>query len=502
MLYSHLGIGTTFDIIKYHSFFFLANSQMPQPRLTLILLLALASSFSAQAAIYRVGVMDFSNLSQNAEQDWVAEAFTSSVKDKMSRVSSFSVISRKNLWEIQGQVERNKQTQPEEAKGLAQRTQLDYLVFGSVQRAGDLSLKNAPLRVHARLVDTVRGIIHRAVIVDGNMSDLFDLQFRLAEAFVKQASIEISVAERKAMQSPEALSLEAYRLFNIGMLEKRAKRYEKAISAFEKAMAKHPGILYGDAHHQIGLVYLEMGRKEELLIRFKADVAQLAPVYFDLGIALRQNGDYNKAAEAFKTFVESTDNFPFLWEYEVGENEYDVYLDKKGSVVVLSAGPQLVALDAGSGEKRWAKPQERGSRYQVQNHSWLSSKEKGSPIDMLSGNLILKKQGNSTYPISTEDEDLQVLVSKDQLLVRDRGKSLWAYKAKDGEEILGHNRNAFFAKQGKQKIRALRIQKEDIPTQVDGLLQLAQCLELDKKPEQAAEVYDYLMDVSHVSQKK
>ena len=452
---------------------------------------------TAYGAIYRVGVMDFSNLSQDRGQDWVCEAFSSAVAEKLQRVSNFSVLSRKRLWEIQGDVDRAKETNPQEAKVLAQESRLDYLVFGSVQRAGDINMANQPLRVHARLVDTVRGVIHQAVVMDGNMSDLFDLQYRLTEAFVKQASIEISVAEREAMKTPEALSLEAYRLFNIGMLEKRVKRYKEAITAFEKAMSKHPGILYGDAHHQIGLVYLAMGRKSELLVRFKNDVAKLAPVYYDLGLALRQNGNYDKAAEAFKTFVESTDRYPYLWEYDFGNLEHHVYLDAKRKVIVLSNGTQLLALDALSGEKQWSKKQSKGAGYQVESPGmFVPVDAEGEALDMISGNASSVGR-KVTQRLTEDDEDeVQILVENNNLVVRESGKPLWIYQSQEEEEIIGHNRDTFFIRKGKRHLRALKIQRETIPNQADGLLQMAKCLELGSEPQKAKEVYDYLMDLS------
>lgn len=451
---------------------------------------------SVQSAIYRVGVMDFSNLSKDKDQDWVAEAFTSSVADKLQRISSFTVLSREHLWRVQGKVDRQKATEPERAQTFATDTRLDYLVFGSVQRAGDLKAKDAPLRVHARMVDTVRGVIHQAVVVDGKMSELFDLQYRLAEAFVEQATIEISLAERQAMRSPEALSLEAYRLFNIGMIEKMEKRYEKAIQAFEEAMARHPGILYGDAHHQIGLVYLAMGRNAELLTRFKADVVHLAPVYYDLGVALRQSGQYKKAADAFKTFVESTDRVPYLWEHDLMLSESQVLLDPGASVVVVSSGQQLLALDALTGKEVWQKNQEAGTVYSVQAPSLLvSDLDRNRAIDMNSGNLILKQDAQKIRLKEAKQEDYRVLISQDQLVVRDQDRSLWVYKTQKGEKLLGHNRQVLFVREGGNKLKAIEIQKESLPSQLDGLLQLAQCLELGEQPEQAKEVYDYLMDL-------
>jgi len=460
-----------------------------------ILFVAFAVIMPIHAAIYRVGVMDFSNLSENKNQDWVCEAFTSSVADKLSRLSSFSVLPRNRIWEIQGESRMDRETSPEDAQRMAEKGHLDYLVFGSVQRAGNLDDKTSQLRVHARLVDTVRGIIHQAVILDGKMSELFDLQYRLAEAFAKQATIEISVAERKAMSSPEALSLEAYRLFNIGMLEKRAKQYEKAITAFEEAMAKHPGILYGDAHHQIGLVYLAMNRHRELLTRFKADVAHLAPVYYDLGIALRHTGDYARAADAFKTFVESTDRLPFLWEQEMDVSEYDVYLDPEGFVVVVAGGERLWALDAGSGEKLWSMGQQKGATYRIQGLSSLVSEESQRVIDINSGNQISLPNEDKMNLLTTHEDQVKVLISSQQVVVKDGDRSLWVYKAHEGEEILAHNRETFLVRLKNKRLRALRVQKENLPNQVDGLLQLAQCLELDGKRSQSQEVYSYLMEL-------
>ena len=465
------------------------------------LLLAIFSNTLWAAGLRKVGVLDFSNLTGSREHDWVCEGFTSAICAKLSRVVELSVLDRRILNQLRGldQLEKNNLLQVE-ATELGKLSGLDFLVIGSVQSSGVLGQKNIPLRVHARLVDTQRGIIHQAILLDGTMENMFDLQYQIAKQFVDLANIEISVAEINAMKNEATLSLEAYRFFNLGMLAKKDKNYSQAIKYFEQAMARHPGILYADAHYEIGQVYLSLGKKDELLIRFRADVAKLAPVYYDLGVAYREAGELDKAIEAFKTFVNSSDKSPILWEIQVEDKPFLWFCTKENQNAVLVQGQRLQGINTVTGQVVWntdtAKPQDQ-NQYKIINSTLLiQSDQQTQRLDLESGRVLSEDQNppESLQSVDVGNNEVYIALSETHLEVKHDKETLWAYNAKNSEKILSHNHQALFVQNGRHQLRAVRIQRGRTPGQLDGLVELSKCLNQQQRTNEALEVARYILN--------
>jgi tetratricopeptide (TPR) repeat protein len=466
---------------------------------SLLLLISLSASLWA-GPLRRVGVLDFTNLTGSSANDWVCEAFSSAISAKLSRVVELSVLERQILNQLDGVARLSgKKILDGDAKELAKLAGLDFLVIGSVQSSGELDKKNIPLRVHARLVDTQRGIIHQAVLVDGQMENIFDLQFRLAKQFIDLARIDVSIAELNAMKSEATLNLEAYRLYNLGMLAKNKKQFAPAIKYFEQAMSKHPGILYADAHYEIGQVYLALGKKDELLVRFRSDVAKLAPVYYDLGVAYREAGEFDKAIEAFKTFVDSTDKSPVLWEMQVEDQPFQLFCSKENQHAVMVQGKRLQGVNTATGQVLWQKEQsaQENKQYKIINSTLLiQSGRQTQRIDLDSGEILADNQ-TSAEPLNnvdTNDNEIYIAMSETHLEVKNKNETLWDYQAKESEQILGHNNQALFIKNGRHQLRAVRIQKGRAPGQLEGLLELSKCLSQLNRTAEAMEVARYIID--------
>ncbi|MBF0196497.1 MAG: tetratricopeptide repeat protein [Planctomycetes bacterium] len=453
------------------------------------------------ASFKRIGILDFANLTGSEEHDWVCEAFRDALKRKFQRVVELNVMQRSSLLQIQ-QVRKlsGKKIDEGDASECAKLAGLDFLVFGSVQSSGEVTRKNAPLRVHARLVDTMRGVIHQAVIVDGVMSDIFDLQFKLAHQFVDLARIEVSLAEVEAMKSNATLDIEAYRLYHLGMLEKRQKHYQEAIALFEKSMAKHSGILYADPHHQIGQVYIAMGKKKELVARFRGDVARLAPVYYDLGVAYKEAGEYDKAIDAFRTFVEASYESPIVWELKTQSDNFELLLSKESKRAVLVGEDSIQGVNTMTGERLWTnerKEKDKHAQYEVVQEKLIVRTGKESrQINMNTGQYDLKGGVQVSYSEASESEDIVIALSESMLEVKDAkgSKTLWQYEAQSSDKIMAHDGDSFFVRRGKHRIRALSIKRGHIPGQLEGLVELGACLDKAQKSKESIEVYRYILD--------
>lgn len=444
------------------------------------------------AEIHKIGVLSFKNLTGHKEHDWIAEAFSGAVIRKLKKITNIHVSDRHQLdqrFEIQ-KLSLNK------AEELSKFIDLDFIIFGSVQVAGALEDKKSQLRVHARWVDTERAIIHNAIVIDGLLNELFDLQYQLTKQFVDLAKIKTSISEINAMRRHETLSLEAYRLYNLGMIDFHKEKYNTALKFFEQAMSKHPGIFYADAHHQIGQVYLATKRLEELVERFSQDVSQLSPVYYDLGLAYEKAGDINKAIEAYKTFITYTTNHALMWKKTVAEN-FRLTYSGDGKTLLIREGNTFRGIDSNTGREQWKKefPTLKKKMKTVENKIYFQDGQEYVEIQMSSGNSqshsSLPKLASSS-PLSTSD----LVVSETQLEVLDpnKKKSLWRFNTSGDEKIIANNRHSFLVQRGRREIKSIRIQRQAQPTDIQGLLRLARCLQKNGQEKESVEIFKYLSE--------
>ncbi len=462
-----------------------------------ILLFLFLISKGWSAPYKSVAVISFSNLTGSNEHNWVAEAFTDALTRKLSFPVDIKVMDRTALMSFKGVPDiTNKMISDKKAKSIAKNIHNDFLIFGSVQAAGILKNKNAPLRVHARLVDTHRGIIHKAIIVDGKLSNIYDLQYRMTRKLLTNIQINLSLAEINAMKQVETLQLDAYRLYNLGKIEQRKKQYEQAIKYFEQAMSKHTGILYADAHYEFGQCYLKMGKASELLVRFKKDAATLSPVYYDLGVAYKHVGSYSKAAEAFKTFVEYNDVKAILWRRKLN-NDFDVMSLDGSSYVVLKEKHTLSCVDGASGEIVWRKKNNIktiGSDALSNEHYYIKTSSNIQAISLVDGSVKLVRSIPKGLQNSLIKTNLKVVNQNEKVNIHNKssGNLIWNYTKKKNEKMIAYNENSLILREGKFEIKAVRIQREGRPTDIDGLLLLAECLISEGKNKEADDVFSYI----------
>jgi tetratricopeptide (TPR) repeat protein len=448
------------------------------------LLFLLLETMAWSASFRRVGVLEFKNLTGHDDHAWIAEAFTQSTVNKLYQVVDLQIKSRDVPWRLQGEgsidLEKVRSLDPAELKRLSH---MDYLIIGSIQAAGSLKKKNSPLRVHARFVDLTRGIIHDSVLLDGTMDKLYDLQYELATTFLDQLEIVVSKAEMESMKSVDTLSLEAYKLFNEGMIAFRQKEFTLAIQLFEEAMKKHPGILYGEAHHQLGRCYLEMGRGAELVERFEGDVAHLSSVYYDLGLAYEKAGYHKKASEAFRTFLDHTRSKAVIWEHLIHAEHLQVEPSNDSLSLLKDANGTLGTLNLSTG----TLTHNSSKNNLVQRETVYVTPKGSSALDQPALSGLDKEQREAL-----SNMDLVIVATEKNLEVKHNGKTLWAYQAHGSSKILAHTDDVLVVSDGKKAIRGLKIRKGQVPTDADGLLALARNLEAQGEHDEAGKLYKHL----------
>ncbi len=142
-----------------------------------------------------VVVLPFDNLSGEADQGYFADAVVEEITATLSRVRDFFVIARNSAFAYK--------TRPgTDVRQVGRELGVRYVVEGSVRRVGER------VRITAQLVETDSGSHIWSNKIDGAVSDLFDLQDRMAAevASAIQPSIRRAEVERARSKRPDSLA--------------------------------------------------------------------------------------------------------------------------------------------------------------------------------------------------------------------------------------------------------------------------------------------------------
>ncbi|MEO7224006.1 MAG: adenylate/guanylate cyclase domain-containing protein [Devosia sp.] len=153
-----------------------------------------ASFATPQSSRPSVVVLPFDNLSGEADQAYFADAVVEEITATLSRIKDFFVIARNSAFAYKGRSVDVRQV----GKELGVR----YVVEGSVRRVGER------VRITTQLVETDTGNHIWSTKVDGAVSDLFDLQDKVAAevASAIQPSIRRVEVERARGKRPETMA--------------------------------------------------------------------------------------------------------------------------------------------------------------------------------------------------------------------------------------------------------------------------------------------------------
>jgi TolB-like protein/class 3 adenylate cyclase/Flp pilus assembly protein TadD len=176
-----------------------------------------------------VVVLPFDNLSGEADQTYFADAVVEEITATLSRIRDFFVIARNSAFSYKGR--------PVDVRQVGRELGVRYAVEGSVRRVGER------VRITAQLVETETANHIWSSRIDGAVSDLFDLQDKVAAevASALHPSIRRAEVERARSKRPETLA--AYDLVMRALPHLWAHRMAEnpqAISYLTKALALEP----------------------------------------------------------------------------------------------------------------------------------------------------------------------------------------------------------------------------------------------------------------------
>jgi adenylate cyclase len=186
-----------------------------------------APAAPAAAPRLSIVVLPFNNLSNDPEQQYLADGVTEDLTTDLSRIAGSFVISRNTAFTYKGK--------PVNAKQIGRELGVRYVLEGSVQRSAK------QVRVNAQLIDAETGAHLWAERFERDTGDLFALQNEITGRIAVALNYALVGAEAaRPIANPDALDY-IFRGRAEASKPPSRDRYAESISLFERALALDPG---------------------------------------------------------------------------------------------------------------------------------------------------------------------------------------------------------------------------------------------------------------------
>ncbi len=205
-------------------------------------------------------VLPFDNLSDDKEQEYLANGFTEDLTTELARVPGLFVVSPSAAFAY-----KDKDPKPEE---IAAALGVRYLLKGSIRRVGD------EMRINAHLIDSSTAGHLWAERFDGRWADVFALQDKVVGSIAGALQLRL-VSIAPAARSGGTNSPEAYDVYLKGMdIYNRIntpEEFAQAVKHFQQAVQLDPD--FGAAHAQLARAYWDADITRAVVMGLSRDEA-------------------------------------------------------------------------------------------------------------------------------------------------------------------------------------------------------------------------------------
>jgi TolB-like protein/class 3 adenylate cyclase/Tfp pilus assembly protein PilF len=177
-----------------------------------------------------IAVLPFQNMSGDAEQEYFADGVVEEIITALSRFSSLFVIARNSTFTYKGKAV--------DVRTVAQELGVRYVLEGSVRKAG------SRVRITGQLIQADTGAHIWAERYDGDFTDIFELQDRVASDVVGAMAPRLEQAEIDRAKRKPTENLSAYDCYLRGMAsyyQLTADGISEALQLFYRAIELDPG---------------------------------------------------------------------------------------------------------------------------------------------------------------------------------------------------------------------------------------------------------------------
>ncbi len=242
-----------------------------------------------------VAVLPIENLNHDPANDYLSDGLTDELIRTLSAFDGLAVRSRTSSFALKGKPRNIR----ESGKDLA----VEYIVEGSVLRAGDV------LRINAQLIRVRDDFSLWSGRFERNVSDILTVQDGIARAIASNLPIKLGRARKRSEVNPEAYVL-YLRASTAGLLD--------SPSFFEGAIAKDPSFAPAYAGLAEAYAYISgnnMGNAFGQLPKMRAAAEKavqldpsLAEAHAAMGMAYSRDGNWTEADRSFRKAIQLNPN--------------------------------------------------------------------------------------------------------------------------------------------------------------------------------------------------
>jgi adenylate cyclase len=259
----------------------------------------------ATAPRLSIVVLPFTNLSDDREQQYFADAITEDLTTDLSRLAGMFVISRNTAFTY-----RNK---PIDTKQIGRELSVRYVLEGSVQRSGNR------VRINAQLIDAETDAHLWAERFEGDAGDLFALQDEITSRIAVALNLELIAAEAaRPNEHPDALDY-IFRGRAVGLKPGSRENFAERIAMFERALVLDPGSVEAQSLLATTLMALvldgvttsataDIARAEGLVRQASAAAPRSPLAHYAKGQLLRATRRWEEAIPEYETVLATNPN--------------------------------------------------------------------------------------------------------------------------------------------------------------------------------------------------
>jgi TolB-like protein/Flp pilus assembly protein TadD len=266
-----------------------------------------------------IAVLPFENLSDQANV-YFTQGIQDEILTSLANTAELRVISRGSVMQYQPDTNRD-------ARVIGQALGVNYLVEGSVQRAGD------NIRVNAQLINARSDAHVWARTYNGELADVFAIQSQIAKAIADALQAKLSPREKAAIEQPPTIDVQAFDLYShaktlcLSLTFTAAYRQTllQAADLLNQAVQRDPAFfqaycLLADVHTQVYYIGIDRTPERLKMIQNALDAAsRLQPDAGEIRLAraaylFRINRDYSGALRELQLAGETFPNSPKRFE--------------------------------------------------------------------------------------------------------------------------------------------------------------------------------------------
>ena len=198
-----------------------------------------------------IAVLAFENMSADKDNGYFSDGIAEEILTSLSKVKDLRVAGRTSSFSFKGK--------NEDLRAIGRKLGVAHVLEGSVRKQGDR------VRITAQLIRSEDGIHLWSETYEGDVSDVFALQEKIARSITDALKVVLSGKQATRLVNTGTENTEAYGLYlqATAIFNNRdGARYRDAIASLNKAIALDPD--YARAYSRLASIYVVLPNYEEV----------------------------------------------------------------------------------------------------------------------------------------------------------------------------------------------------------------------------------------------